>query len=123
MLVYRTCMQSELFKILDSRSFDNIGKSIDNFNNRDRLYLCFYDNFDDVLKLNNDNCNYVCVYDIPEKILINSECYHNVIVSNLVGKKYIIPIKLLSIKYFLCYEEIKCNMLISECELNLKKIK
>ena len=79
MVVYRVCKKEELKKILEDNSFRNIGYNFFDSNlnthkyNINSKYLHFFLNKDSILYLRTLKDRYICIYDIPEDILKQSE--------------------------------------------------
>ncbi len=75
MVIYRVCKKEEVKRILDERSFDNVGNfckntEINSHNYKENTkYLHFFKSKTDLLYLNTSKGMYICIYDIPTEIL------------------------------------------------------
>ena len=80
MLVYRVCQEKEINEIMESKSFDTVGRHYtvnDRVNTHcyrdDKKYLHFFKDRDSIFYCNTSSGNYVCTYDIPDEILLESK--------------------------------------------------
>ena len=117
MIVYRVCSRTELFKILDSRSLDNVGKcfekNVKTLNNhkyeKDKKYLHFFEKKENIWNLKLHECDYICTYNIPDEILVSYYgigYYYNIESVDFPVVEYAIPVELLNINNFICYESL-----------------
>ncbi|MBE5757341.1 MAG: hypothetical protein E7345_00205 [Clostridiales bacterium] len=76
MIVYRLCREDEIQKILRNLSFEGVGYYCRNNEknshtyNEDIKYMHFFKNKTDLLYLNTLMGRFICVYDIPEELLL-----------------------------------------------------
>ena len=77
MIVYRLCREDEIQQILNSQSFSEVGNFCRNNSERNThhydeniKYLHFFKTKTDLLYLNTLKGRYICVYDIPEELLL-----------------------------------------------------
>lgn len=134
MVVYRVCSKDELFKILDSRDFYNVGRYIERnvgtMNNhkyqKGKRYLHFFKEKISILNLDVQNDSYVCTYIIPDKILFEYEgkgYYYNIELVTFAVTEYAIPTDLLNISNFLCYETFNSTKILNNKRMKKIKVK
>lgn len=133
MIVYRVCSESELFEILNSRNFDNVGRMIERdirttLNNHKykigKKYLHFFKDVESTLNLKYIEGSYLCTYNIPDRILIDYigvGYYYYDEVFKISVVEYAIPTDLLNIKNFICYENFDYDKIINN--QSKKKVK
>ncbi len=117
MKVYRLCRENEVNQILNNQFFDNIGSFYSNFGcnihnyDKDKRYLHFFKSKASLLYLNTLKNRYICVYDIPNRLLqkyLGKGKYRDLInFAELVEvEEYAIPSKLLKFKYLQSIDKI-----------------
>ena len=77
MKVFRLCKEDEIHQILDKKSFENVGNYCSNSEknshsyNENKRFLHFFQKKSDLLYLNTLKGRFICVYNIPETVLLN----------------------------------------------------
>ena len=75
MLVYRVCSKSEIIKLINNKSFDEIGSKYENIQNNNHsyipniFYMHFFKNKEDIFYLRNTLKRFICTFDIDENLL------------------------------------------------------
>ena len=75
MLVYRVCSKSEIIKLINNKSFDEIGSKYENIQNNNHnyipntFYMHFFKNKEDIFYLSNTLKRFICTFDIDENLL------------------------------------------------------
>lgn len=137
MIVYRVCSKREINKIISDKEFYGVGNYYDinlklnTFKyNKNIKYLHFYEKYEDILYSNTCKDRIVCVYDIPNEILIKYsgigfylDCIN---FRNLVDvKEYAIPTFELVFENLISYnvieEELDCEDMIDILSKKLVK--
>lgn len=84
MKVYRLCNQTEIDKILKDESFENVGSFYQNNSEKtslkyekDKKYLHFFNDKYSTLYLGCKKGQFICTYDIPDKIIKQRLGYGN----------------------------------------------
>ena len=76
MRVFRLCREEEIQQILDKKSFENVGnyctsgKKNSHTYDETKKYLHFFKKKSDLLYLNTLKDRFICVYNIPETVLL-----------------------------------------------------
>ena len=136
MQVYRVCNKKEYSIIMKTKNCSIVGSEMSNsnFNShyymKDKKYMHFFSNFDDILYLNLRKDYYICIYDIPDDLLnisagigyyydfiefdriVSAEEYS--IESNDIKFDYLI--KAYRINEYLDFEDFIYGDVISKCE-------
>ena len=122
MLVYRVCKEDEIKKILDEKSFKNVGskykiirKISTHKYDQDKKYLHFFHDYDSLFYLATSEKHYICTYDIPELILKQFEglgyYYDRIYLEKLESvDEFAIPIEKIDFSYLKKVDKIRKNI-------------
>ena len=126
MLVYRICDDKEMSLILSERSFNSIGKEyeinskLNNHQyNKNTKYLHFFKEYSDVFYLSSSDKTYICIFDIPDDILLRYKGIGKYLDRLLFEKleqveEYAIPSELILFDYLVSVDKISKDLLFEE---------